>query len=174
MVGGWNRNTPAETIRSELERLIQALPAAHRARVRYASVPGLADTKGYIKTVSDLGDDELWKTIDALRSANGEFVGSSKTRWAARAKTPATLAKASKLRLHADAIKSLLGRDAEGVATDTRKQKVVKMPEGAVYAKVPYGEQEVLVNFSLLATKGISKQVYDAKVVRIREERQWL
>jgi hypothetical protein len=69
----------------------------------------LADTKGYIKTVPDIGDDELWKTIEALRNANGgEFVGTSKTRWAARAKTPATLAKASRLRLHADALKALV------------------------------------------------------------------
>jgi hypothetical protein len=175
VVGGWERNTAAETIRAELDRFVQALPALHRVRVRYATVPGLSDTKGYIKVHADLGEDEMWKTIEALRNANAAaFVGTAKTRWAARAKTGATLARASRLRLHADVLKDVLGRQAEGLATDTRKQKVIKLPEGTVYAKVPYGEQEVVVNFAQLSTLGISKQAYETKLVQLREARQWL
>ena len=69
-----------------------------RARIRHASALGVADAKGYLTTVAGISNDDMWKTIDALRAASVEFGATNKARWSSRAKIPSVLAKGAKLR----------------------------------------------------------------------------
>ena len=174
IIGGFVRS-PNETIRERCNRFMEKIPSHLRQFYKYSFANGLQDSKGYVRLRDGTPAETAWEIIKAVKDNNTEFSGDDRVFWITRAKSPQLVAKTSRLRDLAVAMRALRPLQGGGsYAVCSKKCRLLVLPEGDSIARIPHGQTSVLLNTSLLASWGITPNELETKATDLASSRQWL